>query len=362
MKSIRLYDRIQKSITNSSMYSFNSMLDRIFKYPDLVLVVVWGGYALLDFFSVMILDVPMDLPYALANLFFGFAFSWLLYYFLLPYMLLQRNWRKGILYLVGMVLFITGLKFLIIFSGRGSSISFSMIWLEFLRLFQFQGLTFFLWGLLAYYILLKDSKQKKHQLDELELQHNSMQLGPHFVLNMLNGISVKAKDCSGDLSQDIEQFSLVLKYSYKDLESENSLMEELAAIQAFAFCQEQRFGDSLNVSNRFQVNEKLASELPLPKMLLLTLYIDVYKHGDYQNKQVPCQIGFRLDESREDGRILFTLTIHNLNRKNYSAEESGFGIKTVKKVLDYYFEEDYQLFYTLTDREFSLMLMIDYGY
>lgn len=361
MKNIRLTDRIQNSITNNSMYSFNYMLERIFKYPDWVLVIVWVCYALLDFISMVILGRSFDPVFASANLVLGFAFSCIMYYILLPYILLKGKWISGLFFVAGLVIILSGLKFSIVFSGTDSQVTFGIMWLEFLRMVQFNGVTIFLWMLLAYFILLKDSREKKHLMEEMEVQHKSLQLGPHFVLNMMNEIMVKARGFCVDLTEDIEQFSTVLKYSYKDLERENTLLEELTALKAYAYCQHKRFGETLHLLIKSKFNEKSASRLPLPKMVLLTLFFDIFKHGDYRNDVVPCQVSYLLSDPEVGGKTVFAYTIFNKRMEQFALEESGFGIKTVSNILSYYFEEDFQLFYTSTDEEFSLMLLIDYG-
>lgn len=361
MKSIRLHDRIQKSISNDSMYWFNDLLRRVFKYPGLVLLVVWGVYFLLDLITTLVVGKDVDWAFALSNLFFGLSFSFLMYYLLLPHFFLDRKWAGATIYTLASVVVLSAVKFYVIFFGQLEQLSFVVIWLEFIRLFQFQGVTFLIWIVLVVFLLLEDSKEKKHLLNEMEVQHKSMQLGPHFVMNMLAEIRSKAKLQSELLFEEIEQFSIVLRYSYKKLEMENSLWDELAALQAYIYCQYRRFADRLKMDCRFKVDQSTARDLPLPKMVVLTLFFDIFKHGDYLNEAMPCQVTCSLSDPEIAGSTLFTFSIYNLKMNQYSLEDSGFGFKTVDLVLSYYFEENYQLFADTTENEFSLLLLIDYG-
>lgn len=362
MKIIGLKNRIQNSLTNSSMYSFNRVLERIFKYPDLVLVAVWVLYFLLDLISMKILNLRIDAFAAGANLIFGFIFSCLLYYFFLPRIILSGKWLSGLIFLNLAVIGLTILKFYLVFPGINLlALNFKQIWLELLRIIQFQGLTISVWMFMAYFLILKVHKSQQISLDQLEIQHRSLQLRPHFVLNMLENIGVKADDCSSELAEDINRFSSILRYSYKGIERGNSLCEELEIIQAFALCQFQRFGNKLQLRIRGDFHERNEGELPFPKMLLLTLFSDIFKHGNYLNPKVPSSLVYKLSDPEVSGQTLFTFSIFNEIGNIKMLKESGFGIKTVVQILEYYFGEDFKLYYHLTSSEFSLLLMINYG-
>lgn len=337
------------------------MLAKIFKYPDLVLVVVWVLYSSLDFLTMGILDMPIDMSYAMANLIFGFLFSCLMYYWLLPKIVIAGEWARGILATLLLVIVLSIVKFYFQFPDVWFwAVGFKVIWLEWLRIIQFQGLTFSIWIILAFYIVSKDNLEKKAWLDELTIQHQSLQLGPHFVLNMMNEIKASAKGLSDELSEEIDQFSIVLKYSYKDLRSQNFLIEEIVAIQAYAFCQKRRFGRYLRQHVVTEFSEETASRLFMPKMVLLTLFSDIFKHGDYLG-EVPSQVSLKLATSAHNGNMVLCFSIFNLIGKRNQIEESGFGLKTVSAVLSYYFEDDVQLFFEAAGNEFSLLLTIDYG-
>lgn len=187
-----------------------------------------------------------------------------------------------------------------------------------------------------------------------------MQLGPHFVLNMMMDISERAKGQSKELSEEIEQFSNVLKFGYKDIKSENTLLDEILAIKAYEYCQWSRFGDTMNHRLSILISEETAAQLPIPKMTLLSLYADVFKHGDYTG-DFPGTVKFSLADCPISRNTLFVLTVHNLLGNRQNANGSGFGLKAVINVLSYYFGEDFQLYHEANENEFSLFLMIDYG-
>lgn len=360
MKSIQLADRIQKSITNNTMSWFNGLLGWIFKYPDLVLVIVWALYSTWDLLTRLILKKEIDFQFAGLNLLFGVIFSVGMYYWLLPKIVLWGEWKSGLAYLLFFAAVLILLKFQIRFSEWFWKVDFKENLLEIARMVNFQFVTFVIWILLVYFLLQKDNLQKKALVDELDFYHKSMQLGPHFVLNMMMEISDRARDHSKELSEEIEQFSTVLKYGYKDIRSDNSLLDEILTIKSYEYCQRKRFGDSMNHWLSIRISEETAAQLPIPKMTLLSLYADVFKHGDYTG-EFPCSVVIRLTNCPIRHNTQLIMTVYNLigNRKYLS--DSGFGLKAVINVLTYYFGEDFKLYHEANENEFSLLLTIDYG-
>ncbi len=220
MKSIRLENRIQNSITNNTMSWFNNLLGWIFKYPDLVLVIVWTLYSGWDLLTRIILKLEINCYFAGLNLLFGVLFSVGMYYWLLPRIVLWGEWKSGLVYLIVFAVVLILLKFQMRFSEWFWQVDYKENWLEITRMVNFQFVTFVIWILLVYFLLQKDNQQKKALLDELDFYHKSMQLGPHFVLNVMTDISERAKGHSKELSEEIEQFSNVLNFGYKDIRSE----------------------------------------------------------------------------------------------------------------------------------------------
>jgi hypothetical protein len=360
MKSIRLEDRIQNSITNNTMSWFNNLLGRIFRYPDGVLVFVWLLYTGWDLLIRVIIEEEIDHRFAALNLLFGVLFSAALYYWLLPKIVLWGEWKRGLVYLIVFAAALILVKFQLRFSEWFWKVDYRQSWLEISRMVNFQFVTFLIWILLVYFLMQQDNLRKKASLDELEFYHKSMQLGPHFVMNMMGDISERAKGLSGELSEEIEHFSTVLQYGYKDIRRENTLMDEIQAIIAYEYCQRSRFGNSMNHRLFINIPESTASQLPIPKMTLLTLYADVFKHGDYTG-DFPGTVVLSLTECPLTRNSLMVLTVYNLLGRQRSPNSSGFGLKAVSNVLSYYFGEDIQLYHEINDDEFSLVLMIDYG-
>ncbi|MBN3581052.1 histidine kinase [Algoriphagus aestuarii] len=353
---------IKKSLSNNTNDSFDKILDRIFQYPILILTVIWFLYFMLDYISVLVLKLPINYTSAGYNFLFGFLYSIFLFYYWLPQTFLFRKWRMGIITLITSTITLTLLKFYLINPDQKYfSLSFTQAWLEFSRILHFQALSILIWLFLVYYLTKKSRHNQNILFNELMIQHKSLQLNPHFVLNMLENIEVKATENSKELAEEIRQFSSVLRYSYKDMERENSLFEELEIIHSFAYCQKQRFGKKLNLKIQKFYDDKKLEVLPFPKMLLLSLFLDIFKHGDYLNSYLPCILSYRLSDAETTGRNQFSFSIFNPINVNKKPEESGFGIKTISKILEYYFGEDLFISYEMKSNEFSLLLIIDYG-
>lgn len=340
---------------------FNKLLGRIFRFPDAVLVFVWSIYTGWDLLIRLIMREEVDYGFAALNLLFGVLFSAVLYYWLLPKMVLWGEWKSGLVYLIIFAAALILVKFQFRFSEWFWNVDYRQSLLEISRMVNFQFVTFLIWILLVYFLMQQDNQRKKASLDELEFYHKSMQLGPHFVMNMMTDISERAKGLSEELSEEIEQFSTVLKYGYKDIRSENTLQDEILAIKAYEYCQRSRFADSMNHRLSISFPEETAAQLPIPKMTLLTLYADVFKHGDYTG-DFPGTVKLSLIECPLTRNTLLVLTVYNLLGSQDPPKGSGFGLKAVFSVLSYYFGEDFQLYHEKNGVEFSLLLMIDYGH
>jgi LytS/YehU family sensor histidine kinase len=109
-----------------------------------------------------------------------------------------------------------------------------------------------------------------------------------------------------------------------------------------------------------QIPEEIAAQLPIPKMTLLSLYADVFKHGDYTG-DFPGMVKLSLADCPNTRNTLLVLTVYNLPGGKQRSNGSGFGLKAVINVLSYYFGEDFRLYHEANENEFSLLLTIDYG-
>ncbi|GEM_PF-4927882 len=362
MKSRGLSERLQKSVSNNNLYLFSRILDRIFDFPFLLLLGLWISYFLLDFISRLVLQIHIGPMETASHLVFGFAFSFILFDYLFPRIFFDGKWISGFVGILFVIGFLTVLKFQLIFYPLAFwKVDFQTYWLEGLRIVQFQFFTFTVWVFFAYHQIQKEKIEKEVALEKLSIEHNSLQLSPHFMLNLFSALIVQVRSNSASLYHDLENFSVMLKYGYKSLTIENSLLDELTAIESYSKCQYLRFGEKLQMKLHLDYEGEIAKHVFLPKMILLTLVENIFKHGVFLKPKTPCIINCKLGGGIFEAPIKFSFMIFNLVDVNRDFPESGFGMESVLKILKYNFGDQFCFIYSLVEGEFSLLLSIDYG-
>ncbi|WP_299072730.1 sensor histidine kinase [uncultured Paraglaciecola sp.] len=110
------------------------------------------------------------------------------------------------------------------------------------------------------------------QLDMLRYQVN-----PHFLFNALNSVRALIHPDNPAAKQMITQLSEFLRHSLmSDKKSQNSLAEELQAIENYLAIEKVRFEDALDIT--FDIDES-AKNVMLPSFLLNPLVENAIKHG-----------------------------------------------------------------------------------
>lgn len=362
MKSRGLSERLQKSISNNNLYLFSRILERIFEFPFLLLLGLWISYFLLDLVSRLVLHIHINPLETASHLVFGFVFSYILFEYLFPRIFIGGRWVSGLVGIFFVVAILTILKFQIIFYPQAFwEVQFQSFWLEGLRIVQFQFFTFTVWIFYANYFIQKEKVAKDVALQRLTIEHKSLQLSPHFMLNLFSALLIQVRNNSPNLYQDLENFSVMLKYGYKSLSIKNSLLDELMAIESYSKCQYLRFGEKLQMKLKLNYGSEKAGKVFLPKMILLTLVENIFKHGVFLKPKTPCIINCNLGRESFDEPLIFSFMIFNLVDVNRDFPESGFGMESVIKILKYNFGDQFCFIYSLVEGEFSLLLSVDYG-
>lgn len=348
------------------MYQLNQGTQRIFTVmknrPSLVIWGIWISITAVDLFIRLIGGLPMaPLPVIFINFASGVGISLFLFLHFLPQFFLKKKWVLEVLKLIFLLGVYLVIKYvlLIFWIGELSSVR-GFLGNEASRFFHFAVYIIVLWGFCT------DGKrqelQKKMEVEHLrlEIEHKSSQLSSHFVLNWISHFLIEVKNVSPDLYQKLLQFTEVLSYSYKDPSHPNSLGQEIRAINNYLKSQQFRFKERLNLKPSFNSRGIDAGELQLPKWILMTLVENIFKHGNCLNSTRPCLISIDLFPAQAGAcSMVFSIT-NNLNSAT-AMSPSGFGIKTVFRILNYYFPSRFEIFTSKSETEFSLFLLIQYG-
>src|SRR5690606_19207566 len=108
-------------------------------------------------------------------------------------------------------------------------------------LFHFMWFSFFVWMCYRYYLSVQHKLKVKVKLVELEMAHVSLQLSPHFTMNVLNELLAKVILVSQPVFFTMSRMSRILKYHYFSIGNENLLVQELAVVKDYLELQQQRF-------------------------------------------------------------------------------------------------------------------------
>ncbi|MBN7817485.1 histidine kinase [Algoriphagus pacificus] len=305
-------------------------------YPLYYLFLVFFAYWLVDLLAtLLIIDRISDWFSPLYNFLSGYFLVALYFRFILPKFKIPNQRGSAILILLLLILVFIGSKAFVYDVALFNGFPRVFIINELLRVFFFLGLT----TAIGLQFDKQDLRKKQFEIEmaheKLQLEHRSMQLSSHFVMNVLSIYASKITLLSRDLAKDFSHFTSLLRYSFQDFEEPQALEDELVAVRNYLQIQKIRFPD-ISIADVVQWNP-IASELPMPKLCLLTLVENVFFHGDYKDKLNPCIIEFDLSLDASSDFWRFTAFISNKVLKRNEKIRSGFGASSVFKILSYQF-------------------------
>lgn len=344
----------------------NQGTERIFTLmknrPSLVIWWIWIVITGVDLIIRFIGAIPLaSLPVILVNFGGGVAISQFLFFHFMPQVFLKRKWLLEFVQLILILVVYMLAKFFILMPGLVDVPSIRVFFgNEATRFFHFTVYIIVIW-----FFYIDGKRQELHKKMEvehlrLETEHRSSQLSQHFVLNWISTFLIDMKNVSPDLAHKLSKFTEVLSYSYKDPNHPNSLGQEIRVVKSYLESQQFRFKEKLNLKFSINLRDIDPGEFQLPKWILMTLVENVFKHGNCLKSQHPCLISMDMFPA-EYKSYSFAISISNdLNRAD-PVSPSGFGIKTVRRILNYYYQDRFQLYTSKSEAEFSLFLQIHYG-
>ena len=357
LKPISIMSLKQFSLTDNQFGRFNRWFSTIFRWPLLLLLLPWVLYFILDLVTtVFIWDVDLEFGIPVLHAVFGLKVLIVFFYFSFDYIVLRRKFFSGGVYTVVIIGVITTVKYMLITSiDPLYSVDRLVIANEIMRLFHFMGFSFFIWMCYRYYLSVQYKLKVKVELAELQLAHISLQLSPHFTMNVLNDLLAKVILVSRPMFFTLSRMSRILKYHYFSPGAANLLTDELGVVRDYLELQHQRFNFPMHLSLNTNTVEK---GLYIPKKLLLTLVENIFKHGATDDKLAPVIISSSTKYDLQ-GRPSFSFSIINKIR-THTISSTGFGLKAVRYLLESYFPGRNFIFQSNSSGEHSLFLVISY--
>jgi LytS/YehU family sensor histidine kinase len=181
-----------------------------------------------------------------------------------------------------------------------------------------------------------------------EMAYLKSQVSPHFLFNILNGITVLSEKYPERVTHVILKLSQVLRYQLYDAEKERvSLGREIENLHNYLALESMRQN---KMDLDFQV-EGNPDSVQLPPLLFLPFLENAVKHGMNTRGESHIEVYFKID----DGQVDFTVKNAKPHQSTASAE-GGLGLKNIRRRLELLFAERHTLDLTDTADYFKVSL------
>lgn len=192
--------------------------------------------------------------------------------------------------------------------------------------------------------------QKAHLETQLEVLQS--QINPHFMFNILNHIHILMQTDVDLASSLLLQYADILRYQlYNGKNDSVKLEQEIQFLQNFIEIETIRWGDRVNVSCMWEVEDKGKQ---MPPLLFITFVENAFKHVSRSSSE-PNYININFVQ--KENRIC--LDIEN-SKSNIPLKSngSGLGLENIKNRLDILYHKDYKLSIEDTDGVYRSKLEI----
>ncbi|MDQ8734790.1 histidine kinase [Paenibacillus sp. LHD-38] len=219
--------------------------------------------------------------------------------------------------------------------------------------------------------LIQDVYKKQLIIKESELKFLQTQVNPHFMFNVLNTISLKAKmDNNDEVSRMISSFAGLIQASiFRTGKEKVKIKEELIYVEFYLYLQSYRFEDKLTYRIIFEDENLL--ELYVPKLAIQFLvenavmhgiepkpgegFVEVYIHAKNDRLFIDVKdngIGFQNMEGKVE--LPFKTVDHKKGHNHV-------GLNNAYKIIQYFYGQDYGIhIYTKKDEGTTATIQIPF--
>lgn len=205
---------------------------------------------------------------------------------------------------------------------------------------------------------IEKSVQRSRDLERIyrekissELSFLKQQINPHFLFNSLNSIYSLVLPHSDQASDAVIKLSSILRYMlYESDKPHVSLDKEMEVIKDYLALQKFKFSDVTSVTMR--IAGSLTGHMIEP-LLLMTFIENAFKYG--ADNITPSFIDIHV--TVEGGYFIMSVRNKIVITENKS-ENSGIGIKNIKRRLDLIYQDDYTLDIKSENDVFSVKLKL----
>lgn len=221
----------------------------------------------------------------------------------------------------------------------------------------FQIFAFFYFLLLIFLFIrwifkqVKTVIKLKNEKAKTELQHLKNQVNPHFFFNTLNNLYGLVGKDQKKAQELILKLSDMMRYSIYEGEREYvTLEEEIAYLKNYMELHKMRYHKTIDVQFQEDIKKEGVQIMPLLFILLLE---NAFKHG-VENLSQNAFVHVKIAANEND--ITFTVT-NNFDNSNAS-EETGIGLKNLKRRLELAYSDKHSLTLSQEDAIYKAQLSI----
>jgi hypothetical protein len=194
--------------------------------------------------------------------------------------------------------------------------------------------------------------QNEKLISELALLKS--QINPHFLFNTLNNICSLARKKSDDTEPAVIKLSQIMRYMLTDSRQDKvGLTDEVEYLNNFIELQKIRLGDKVDLTFNISGDSSMIQVEPL---LLIPFVENAFKHGIiYKDHSV-----IRIELKTDPGEMMFSVENTKPSaRDRGNLEESGIGLKNVRRRLELLYPGKHILDIKESDLKYQIMLKID---
>jgi LytS/YehU family sensor histidine kinase len=197
---------------------------------------------------------------------------------------------------------------------------------------------------------------QKAELDKeklsIELELIKSKLNPHFLFNTLNNIDSLIHQNPAEASSALIRLSDIMRYLTYETTSDVVLLEkEIEYMNNFIELHRIRIKSPDDIS--FETNGD--NNVMIAPALFVPLLENAFKYASFRNKK-PC---VKIKLTANKGVVIFDISNFHEKKNNIVNENSGSGIKNLRKRLDLTYPEKYQLIISPGEEFHHVKLTID---
>ncbi|MBX2944324.1 MAG: histidine kinase [Cyclobacteriaceae bacterium] len=202
---------------------------------------------------------------------------------------------------------------------------------------------------------LQQTLLRKIELEKLntELEYLKAQINPHFLFNSINTIYFLIDKQNKEARETLAAFSDMLRYQlYECNGADIPIEKEISYLKNYIDLQRLRKGDNHQIAFRYSPDVKNFTIAPL---LLIPFVENAFKHVSHFTDK-PNTIDIDLD--KKDNSFYLNIT-NTIDDKKAPTEDSGIGLRNVKRRLELLYPGRYTLLINKTPEQFEVKLELN---